>query len=232
VRAVWTGRQFLSRQGNLYRAPAWFTADLPQFPLDGELWLDRQAFQRTVSIVRRHDEPEAWQSIRYVVFDAPTTEGPFESRLQRCHEHFAQYPALYAEVLAQEPCRGVAHLQAELDRVIQLGGEGLMLRQPASPYVVGRSATLLKVKRFHDAEARVIAHQPGTGRHRGRLGAVRVELPNGIQFSVGSGFTDRQREQPPAIGSYITFRYQELSDRGVPRFPTFVRVRTDVVSAS
>lgn len=231
VRAVWTGERFLSRQGNVYRAPAWFTADLPQFSLDGELWLDRQAFQRTVSIVRRHDEPDEWRSIRYVVFDAPAAAEPFEQRVQRCRAHFAQYPAFYAEVLPQEPCRGAEHLRAELDKVVQLGGEGLMLRQPESSYVAGRSATLLKVKRFHDAEARVIGHQPGAGRHRGRLGALRVELPNGVQFAVGSGFIDREREQPPAIGSLITFRYQELTDRGVPRFPTFVRVRSDVATA-
>jgi DNA ligase-1 len=55
-----------------------------------------------------------------------------------------------------------------------------------------------------------------------------VELPDGTQFSVGTGFSDKQREQPPTIGSLITFRYQELSDRGVPRFPSFARVRDDV----
>jgi DNA ligase-1 len=121
VRAYWNGRQFLSRQGNVFHAPAWFTADLPAFPLDGELWLERQAFQRTVSIVRRHDEPAAWQSIRYVVFDAPMLDAPFESRLQSCRTHFDQYPAFYAEVLPQEPCRDHAHLHAELDRVTATG---------------------------------------------------------------------------------------------------------------
>ena len=231
VRAYWNGQQFLSRQGNVFHAPAWFTADLPPFPLDGELWLERQAFQRTVSIVRRHDEPAAWRSIRYVVFDAPMLATPFEARLQTCRAHFDRYPAFYAEVLPQEPCHDLAHLHSELDRVTQLGGEGLMLREPASLYVTRRSATLLKVKRFHDAEARVIGHEPGAGRHRGRLGALRVELPNGVQFFVGSGFTDRQRERPPAIGTNITFRYQELSERGVPRFPTFVRVRVDASAA-
>ncbi len=55
VRAWWDGQKFLSRQGNIYHAPAWFTAGLPNLPLDGELWLDRKAFQRTVSTVRRHD---------------------------------------------------------------------------------------------------------------------------------------------------------------------------------
>ena len=103
-----------------------------------------------------------------------------------------------------------------------------MLRQPGSRYEPGRSTTLLKVKRFHDAEARVIDHQPGAGRHKGRQGALLVALPDGTQFSVGTGFTDAQRETSPAIGSTITFRFQELSDRGVPRFPSFVRVQLDI----
>src|SRR5207244_5179911 len=117
----------------------------------------------------------------------------------------------FATLLAQKVCHGTDHLQIELDRICHLGGEGLMLRQPGSRYEAGRSATLLKIKRFVDAEARVVAHLPGTGRHRGRLGALLVELPDGTTFSVGSGFTDAQREQPPAIGRLITFRYQELS---------------------
>ena len=80
VRAWWDGRQFLSRQGNVYHAPAWFTAGLPNVPLDGELWLDRKAFQRTVSIVRRHDQSDHWRQIKFVVFDAPALDGPFEDR--------------------------------------------------------------------------------------------------------------------------------------------------------
>ena len=123
-------------------------------------------------------------------------------------------------MLYQATCDGTDHLRKELARIESLGGEGLMLRQPGSLYEAGRSHTLLKVKRFHDAEARVIEHLPGAGRHKGRLGALLVELPGGTRFSVGTGFTDAQREKPPAIGSVITFRFQELTDGGVPRFPS------------
>jgi DNA ligase-1 len=52
-------------------------------------------------------------------------------------------------------------------------------------------------------------------------------LPDGTRFSVGTGFSDKERENPPPVGSIITFRYQELSDGGVPRFPSFVGVRPD-----
>jgi len=232
VRAWWDGEQFFSRQGNVFHAPNWFTDSLPRVSLDGELWLARKAFQRTVGIVRRHDGSEHWHEIRFLVFDAPHVDEPFERRLRYLQDCFAEHRPLHAELVAQQRCRGTNHLHAELDRLCALGGEGLMLRQPGSPYAAGRSATLLKVKRFHDAEARVVAHLPGTGRHRGRLGALLVELPNRITFAVGTGLTDAQREQPPAIGSLITFRYQELTDRGVPRFPSFESERPDLSAVS
>ncbi len=231
VRAYWDGRQFLSRQGNIYHTPSWFVANLPQTPLDGELWLDRKAFQRTVSIVRRHDEPDAWNTITFLVFDAPSINEPFEARLAFLQDILCQ-PSAHLRVLSQNRCQGPDHLRDELARVESLGGEGLMLREPASYYEQGRSNTLLKVKSFHDAEARVVEHVAGRGRHRGRLGALRVVLPNGIFFSVGSGFRDAQREAPPPIGATITFRYQELTDGGVPRFPTFLHVREAVTDST
>jgi DNA ligase-1 len=227
VRAYWDGKQFLSRLGNVFVAPEWFIAGLPNFPLDGELWLERKQFQRTVSIVRRKDQSDHWKQIRYVVFDAPELAEPFEARMEHVHDLLRKHSPEYATPHEQSRCLGTSHLQDELARIEALGGEGLMLRQPESKYVVGRSSSLLKVKRFHDAEARVIGHQKGAGRHKGRLGALLVQLPDGTEFSVGTGFSDKQREAPPEIGSQITFRYQELSDAGVPRFPSYVGVRQD-----
>ncbi len=230
VRAWWDGRRFLSRQGNVYHAPDWFTAGLPDVPLDGELWLDRKAFQRTVSIVRRHDQSEHWRQIKYVLFDAPVAGGTFEERQKTLFDLVRQHRPSHATVLDQVCCTGIKNLKLELARIESLGGEGLMLRQPGSQYEAGRSSTLLKVKTFRDAEGRVVEHIPGRGRHAGRMGAVVVELPGGLTFSVGTGFTDDQRRNPPSIGSLITYRYQELTDRGIPRFPSFVRVRSDAES--
>ena len=231
VRAYWDGKQFLSRQGNLYHAPDWFLEGLPSVPLDGELWIDRKAFQRTVSIVRRQDKSEHWKSVRYLIFDAPAMISPFEERLEFLKASAASWRNGFLSLHEHQVCRGVAHLRDELQRVEALGGEGLMLRQPGSKYVAGRSSTLLKVKTFHDAEAVVIGHDAGKGRHKGRLGAIVARLPNGKEFSVGTGFSDKQRETPPAIGSLIQFRYQELSDGGIPRFPSYVGQRLDVESS-
>lgn len=227
VRAYWDGRQFLSRQGNLYHAPAWFTDGLPNVPLDGELWIDRKKFQRTVSIVRRQDKSDLWKEVRFLVFDAPASAGPFEDRLVFVEQALAGASLKFAQPHEHVPCKDLESLRAELARVESLGGEGLMLRQPGSKYVAGRSSTLLKVKSFRDAEAIVTGHQAGAGRHKGRLGALLVRLPDGTDFAIGTGFSDRERANPPPIGATVTFRYQELSEAGVPRFPSWVGVRED-----
>ena len=227
VRAYWDGKQFLSRQGNLYHAPDWFIEGMPTVPLDGELWIDRKKFQRTVSIVRRQDKNDLWNEVRFLVFDAPAATGGFEDRLAFLKDALAKGAARFAKMHAHDRCKNLEALRAELARIEALGGEGLMLREPGSEYVAGRSTTLLKVKTFHDAEAVVIGHQAGAGRHKGRLGALLVRLPNGTEFAIGTGFSDREREHPTAIGSTVTFRYQELSEAGVPRFPSYVGVRLD-----
>lgn len=224
VRAYWDGEKFLSRQGNEYHAPDWFAEGLPNSPLDGELWIDRKAFQKTVSIVRRQDKSDRWKAVRYLVFDAPDVSGTFEERIHYLRDCCASIENNFVEVHEHVRCSGTKHLTDELARVETLGGEGLMLRQPGSSYEMGRSSTLLKVKNFHDAEAEVIGHQAGKGKHKGRLGALLLRLPDGTEFSVGTGFKDNQRENPAPLGSLITFRYQELSDGGVPRFPSFVRI--------
>jgi DNA ligase-1 len=227
VRAYWDGKSLISRLGNRFHAPDWFVEGLPEIPLDGELWIGRRAFQRTVGVVRRQDQTDLWKQVRYVAFDAPDVDCAFEGRLAAIRAHIERHGPPYLAAHEHVICTGLDHLRAELARIEALGGEGLMLRQPESRYEVGRSLTLLKVKNFRDAEARVLEQLKGAGRHKGRLGALLVELADGTRFSVGTGFSDAEREAPPPVGSVITFRYQELSEGGVPRFPSFVRMRGD-----
>ncbi len=230
IRAYWDGETFVSRLGNRFFAPDWFVEDLPADTLDGELWVGRKMFQKTTSIVRSGAAGEEWKKVQYVVFDAPNAKGSFEDRVAHAQQVITRSGAPHARWHEHVACEGFDHLREELARVEALGGEGLMLRKPGSKYDVGRSHSLLKVKTFHDAEGTVVGHAPGAGKHKGRLGALIVELPGGIRFNVGTGFTDDERESPPKLGAIITFRYQELSDDGVPRFPSWVGERLDVVT--
>ena len=100
-----------------------------------------------------------------------------------------------------------------------------MLHRADALYVTGRSDVLLKLKLWHDAEATVIAHMPGKGKYTGMLGALRVRTAEGVEFMLGTGLSEVDRRNPPPIGTIVTFRYRELTSRGVPRFASFHRVR-------
>jgi DNA ligase-1 len=225
VRGYWTGQKLISRSGNPFHVPEWFTRNFPATPLDGELWLGRQQFSELVGIVRRKEPDVDWKKVRYLIFDAPRVEGGFEKRLAYARFWFQQHANPYAEVLQQQVCENEAHLRKKLRQIESLGGEGIMLRKPNSPYEVGRSYNLLKVKTYEDAEATVIGHLPGSGKHAGRLGALLVELPNGIRFAIGTGFSDRERDNPPPVGSIVTYKYYGYHKSGIPRFASFLRIR-------
>jgi DNA ligase 1 len=110
-----------------------------------------------------------------------------------------------------------------MKRVTDLGGEGMMIRDPKSFYEYWRSESMLKVKKFLDDEAVVIGKESGTGRCENMMGALVVKNKFGVTFKIGSGFTDEERRSPPKKGTVVTYRYFELTNDGKPRFPVYVR---------
>ena len=52
-----------------------------------------------------------------------------------------------------------------------------------------------------------------------------VETAGKKRFKIGTGFSDSERKNPPAIGSIVTYKYFGLTNKGIPRFASFVRVR-------
>ena len=227
LRGYWDGQKLWSRKGTAIHAPDYFLAELPKdIALDGELWIGRGKFEETISTVLSQTPDDRWKGVHFMVFDAPKAKGTFEERV-RFIEATLPKENQFAKPVAQYLCKGTAHLIAERDRVVALGGEGLMLRKPESEYDPRRSPTLLKVKPQDDAEATVIAHTPGKGKNAGKLGSLRVRMADGVEFSIGTGFTDAQRESPPPIGTVITYRFRGVTAKGLPRFPSFLRVRRE-----
>jgi DNA ligase-1 len=227
VRAYWDGKQFLSRRNNIYHAPEWFVAGLPNHPLDGELWFARKQFDRASEIARTQGTPERWKDLKYLVFDAPDAKGPFEGRMKFLQDNHGGWKNTFTTIHEQATCTGTDHLIEELDRVVALGGEGLMLRKPQSQYEKRRSSTLLKVKKFLDMEVIVTDYEAGKGRHKGRVGALWVKLSTGKECKVGTGLKDKDRDNPPAKGSIIMVKYQETTEDGMLRFPVYVGPRPE-----
>jgi DNA ligase 1 len=226
VRAYWDGRQLLSRAGNVIQAPAWFTARWPTTPLDGELWAGRGRFE-TVTATVRDFEPndEAWRDIRFMVFDLPAHAGPFDARLALLEQLISGVGIDWLKAAPHTRAIDASQLHRRLQEITSAGGEGLMLHRGDSLYRAERSDDLLKLKPYQDAEAQVIAHLPGKGKYSGMMGALLVRNASGTQFRIGTGFTDEVRRHPPPIGSWVTYSYQNVTHRGIPRFARYLRMQ-------
>ena len=225
VRALWDGKVLRFRSGRLIAAPAWFTAKLPETPLDGELWLGRGQFDALSGAVRKVKPVDAeWQKISYMVFELPAGSGDFKDRALALDSivNTAAWPQLQA--IEQTAIANRATLQAKLDDVVQGGGEGLILHLANAPVATGRSDALLKLKPVQDAEAVVVGHVAGKGKYARMTGALDVKTTDGQRFKLGTGLSDVQRKHPPAIGSTVTYTYRDLTSSGKPRFASFLRV--------
>jgi len=226
VRAYWDGQRLITRAGHVIAAPDWFTAGFPAVALDGELWLGRKGFEALSGTVRRLEpDADAWAKVRYMVFDLPASKDPFGRRLSALRALLAESPSPYLTLVEQSRVADHAALMARLAAVVRDGGEGLMLHRDSSLYRGVRSADLLKVKPYEDAEARVIGHLPGQGKYAGMLGALLLEDADGRRFRIGTGFSDAQRRAPPPLGSLVTYQFHGRTELGLPRFASFLRVR-------
>jgi DNA ligase-1 len=225
VRAWWNGHELQSRKGNRFAAPAWFTQGFPPFELDGELWIGRGRFEEVASITSRAEPHAGWKQLSYQIFEVPNAPGGLDARLQRLRDYLVKQPVDRIHIIPQTRCTGTAQLQARLAEVEAAGGEGLVLRNPTAPYETGRSDNALKVKSYDDMEAEVIGYRPGQGKYTGQVGALQVRIDGNREFYIGSGLSDLLRKEPPPMGSLITFKYYGLTEQGIPRFASFLRVR-------
>ncbi len=229
VRGYWDGHALRTRGGETVTAPAWFTAGWPPISMDGELWAGRGRFTHAQSTTRQQQpNDDAWRAMQFMVFDLPRHGGVFDERIPALNAVVERINQPWVQAVAQKRVATDTALQSLLQRTVRAGGEGLMLHRGSSRYQSGRSDDLIKLKTHEDAEACVVAHLPGKGRHAGRMGALLVEMPSGQRFRLGAGFTDAQREAPPPVGRWVTYRFRGTHDGGLPRFASFVRMREDM----
>ncbi len=225
VRGYWNGKKLLSKNGIPFNPPVAFIKNFPGFAIEGEIWGGHNTFERTSGIVRKQENHNGWLKLQFAVFDVPGASGGIEERLDIARHWFRENPSEYVFVITQKKVRDREHLKMELMQVEKMGGEGLIVRKPDSLYTKGRNNEILKVKSYYDMEAVVIDYIAGKGRNLGRMGSLLVELPDKTKFKIGTGFSDEERENPPPIGSVITFKYYGFYKSGIPRFPSFLRTR-------
>ena len=111
------------------------------------------------------------------------------------------------------------------DQFVREGYEGLIIRNLKGPYKLnGRSKHLQKYKSFQDGEYEIVGYEEGKGNYQGTVIWV-CETPEGKTFKIKPNGTHEQRSTwfdnaDDYIGQRITVRFFELTDDGIPRFPT------------
>lgn len=253
MRAQWdpVNKCLVSRYGNVIPAPEWFLdffSDI-QKPLDGELFFGYNSWGmtgicRARSQQSHRDNEHLWKKALYLVFDTPDTDaGTYLERmsaLEKCPGVGAWGDKSTAVWLIprQKITDRVAldkYYQAVLDR----GGEGVMLNNPESFYVNGRTDRILKYKPIMDDECIVVGYKPGNGRNKGRLGAFIVHpIEDGVpdprrEFSI-SGMTDLVRnsyKKSHPIGTILRYCCMEYTKSGKPRHPVYKGISKKPVMA-
>jgi len=222
IRAIWDGKDLFFRSGKKINAPAWFTVNYPPFSIDGELWTKERDFENISSIVRdKIPNDIQWKQIKHYIFEVPNAKGNLFQRLKKVQP----YQNDIIKVIPQIKVKNKQHLKQFLKTIEEKGGEGVVVRDPNTPYISKRTSKALKVKSFKDTECEVIGYTKGKGKFDGMVGAIVCKLSNNIKFKIGSGFSMKDRKNPPKIGDIITFKYKEFTKYGKPRFPVFLRVR-------
>lgn len=251
-RAIWcpVTKTLWSRLGNRIFAPDWWTRQMPNECVDGELWagVAREAIlsctRRTVNV-----NDEAWNDIVFYAFDLPRDQMVFAGRVRK----LANLPTTHNFKIATQTrlsANWKAEMQAMLDVVMSRGGEGLMAKSPSNSYKAGRTSQLLKIKPLDDSEAVVIgatsAREGKTGKILGLLGNLLVkEVGTGYEFEI-SGFTDAERavhngdwcyHNPGVVGALpvlfpkgtmVTFKFHGRNVSGIPNAARYFRKREDM----
>ena len=227
IRGYWDGSKLVTRKGTALNPPPWFTKNFPPFELDGELYSKREEFEFIQSVVLDDQPGKGWDKITYHIFEVPNQPGDFFQRLEKAKTWFAAHPNPSVKIIAQFPVTSMSDLDNFIKKMARLGAEGVIVKNPEKAYHTGRSPHILKIKKARDMEGKVIAINPGKGEYTGAMGSLTLRLENGIEFKLGTGFTDENRQHPPPIGSKVTFKYYGFTKKGIPKFASFLRVRKD-----
>lgn len=217
----------------------------PGVGIDGELYSHDMTFQKLTSVVKTQKTKHPLNdTVQYYIFDLILLQTDLMTRFKIIKDAYAKATAkwdlshivLLDHVVIYDKNLIPAYLKA----YIGFGYEGIMIRKVLGDargkreieetwYKPGKNNNLLKLKSFIDEEGTVVDIVDGEGREQG-LALIRLRDKRGNVFDVRPrGSFEKRREwfqnKAKYIGARYTFRYQELSDTGVPRFPVGIVFR-------
>lgn len=224
VAVYWDGVAFLTADGKVATPPKWFVRGFGDTPMAGALVDRRSDKNALVRILNRAKEiDEGWKTVRFVAFDLPDDERPFDERQNALGGIVEKANSRYLELARWQKFADAEALQNALDAMYEKGGAGYVLRHKQSQYAAGNYP--LYVALPYAVGTAVVRQQiPGKGDFVGMMGSLEVVDEQGSEFLIASGFARHERRNPPAIGSRIAYRYKGYTATGKPKRPVFLRL--------
>lgn len=238
IRAIAFRGKLYSRNGLIIHAPQWFLDSIPEGTYDGELWTRRADFQKLSSIVKKKvPRDDEWKLVSYRIFDDPTSSNDFSvtyNRLKKkmpiCTENTEVSVCVEKQTLANSHNQIMKHFREIRNR----NGEGIVLRKNA-PYKQGvRTEDMLKVKEFKEREAKIVGFTlyEGTERLKSLICEWKTPYGHRVSFKVFTGISEGMKHNSGKeffkIGDVVTIQFYEYTKNGLPRFPVFKGVRTNI----
>ena len=213
-------RKMFTRKGNELFVPGWLIEQLPEVSVTGELYGGIGKFNEFQGLFNSNDTSNAkWSDVKFIIFDV--VEECIKPMLFKDRMQFVEgYHTANVQTVKYEDCHSKKQVDEAFDRVVKSGGEGLMLRKNV-PYRPGRSTDLLKYKRVDTIDAVVIGYKSSNANN---VASVQLRtIDSGAEFYC----VPKDRTIPPTLGTVVEIECMELTSRGVPRFPVWLRVRKD-----
>lgn len=237
-RVIFDGAHSMTRQGNevLPEVMAHLAHDLGvwtmshgniRVKLDGELMLPNNVLlQESMKAIKKY-RPDVSPTLLYHVYDLAEGEFTFKERYTLLASMIPNLPK-NIKLVETHLVTTEAEIEAWLDKFIEQGYEGIMIRNVDGKYQPNqRSNDLQKFKRFIDSEFKIVGLKEGEGQYKG-CGIFNCVTKKGIAFDcVPEGTIEEKKEyyenRKKLIGKWLTIRYHGLTEDGVP-FPNPVGI--------
>jgi DNA ligase-1 len=207
------------------------------FVFDGEVYSHKRNFNEIASILSSVDKPIP-EDVKFYIFNAISKNG---WDMQKCSDTYTDQLQLFAfirdqgiheriEFMQTFICDNPKDLQELYQSFLAEGYEGAIVRSLDFSYcwkrATAKSQTIMKLKPKDHIDVKIIGCFEGQGNMTGMLGGFHIELENGKQLKVGSGFKEWERiefwnQRGELIGEWIRLQYTEETPDGSLRFPVF-----------